>query len=127
VNYLAVLLQIKPWYFSPYPQELVSLPCIYICEFCLKFVKSRSCLERHLTKCALRHPPGNEIYRKGSVSFFEIDGRKNKVSAEEIKFRPFSLDLSKTGHASSSSILSYVKLDCGGKNNKYWSVFDPVL
>ena len=30
-------------------------------------------------KCKLRHPPGNEIYRKGSVSFFEIDGRKNKV------------------------------------------------
>ncbi len=34
--------------------ELVSLPCIYICEFCLKFVKSRVCLERHLTKCNLK-------------------------------------------------------------------------
>lgn len=32
------------------------------------------------TKCNLRHPPGNEIYRKGTISFFEIDGRKNKVS-----------------------------------------------
>lgn len=31
-------------------------------------------------KCLLRHPPGNEIYRKDGVSFFEIDGRKNKVS-----------------------------------------------
>ncbi|OPJ76048.1 hypothetical protein AV530_009476 [Patagioenas fasciata monilis] len=30
------------------------------------------------TKCDLRHPPGNEIYRKGTISFFEIDGRKNK-------------------------------------------------
>ena len=30
-------------------------------------------------KCDLRHPPGNEIYRKGTISFFEIDGRKNKV------------------------------------------------
>ena len=30
-------------------------------------------------KCLLYHPPGNEIYRKDSVSFFEIDGRKNKV------------------------------------------------
>lgn len=30
-------------------------------------------------KCKLRHPPGNEIYRKGTISFFEIDGRKNKV------------------------------------------------
>lgn len=76
--------RIKPWYFSPYPQELVSLPCIYICEFCLKYVKSRICLERHLTKCSWRHPPGNEIYRKDNISFFEIDGRKNKSYAQNL-------------------------------------------
>ena len=39
--------RIKPWYFSPYPQELVSQPVIYLCEFCLKYVKSQKCLERH--------------------------------------------------------------------------------
>ena len=71
-------------YFSPYPQELVSLPCIYLCEFCLKFVKSRVCLERHLTKCSWRHPPGNEIYRSDNISFFEIDGRKNKNYAQNL-------------------------------------------
>ena len=31
------------------------------------------------TKCQLFHPPGNEIYRRDTISFFEIDGRKNKV------------------------------------------------
>ncbi|GIX97944.1 histone acetyltransferase KAT5 [Caerostris darwini] len=55
---------IRPWYFSPYPQELVSLPCIYLCEFCLKYMKSRICLKRHmvyaqnlclLAKCFLDH------------------------------------------------------------------------
>lgn len=76
--------RIKPWYFSPYPQELVSLPCIFLCEYCLKCVKSRRCLCRHLTKCNLRHPPGNEIYRKGSISFFEIDGRKNKQYSQNL-------------------------------------------
>jgi histone acetyltransferase HTATIP len=76
--------RIKPWYFSPYPQEMTSLPCIYLCEFCLKFVKSRHSLQRHLSKCNLRHPPGNEIYRKGNVSFFEIDGRKNKPYAQNL-------------------------------------------
>ena len=35
-------------------------------------------------KCKLRHPPGNEIYRKGTISFFEIDGRKNKVRENSI-------------------------------------------
>ena len=39
--------RMKPWYFSPYPQELTSEPIIYICEFCLKYVKSKKCLERH--------------------------------------------------------------------------------
>ena len=52
--------RIKPWYFSPYPQELVTLPCIYLCEFCLKYVKSRTCLQRHLAKCSWRHPPGTK-------------------------------------------------------------------
>ncbi|XP_066141478.1 histone acetyltransferase Tip60 [Euwallacea fornicatus] len=76
--------RIKPWYFTPYPQEMVNLPCIYICEFCLKYRKSRKCLERHLSKCNLKHPPGNEIYRKDNISFFEIDGRKNKVYAQNL-------------------------------------------
>lgn len=30
-------------------------------------------------KCKARHPPGDEIYRDGKVSVFEVDGRKNKV------------------------------------------------
>ncbi|CAB3371095.1 Hypothetical predicted protein [Cloeon dipterum] len=76
--------RIRPWYFSPYPQELVNLPCIYICEFCLKYRKSRTCLNRHMKKCNLRHPPGNEIYRKSAISFFEIDGRKNKAYAQNL-------------------------------------------
>ncbi|KAK4886893.1 hypothetical protein RN001_003164 [Aquatica leii] len=76
--------RIKPWYFAPYPQEMVGLKCIYICEFCLKYRKSRKCLERHLAKCNLRHPPGNEIYRKGNITFFEIDGRKNKSYAQNL-------------------------------------------
>lgn len=48
--------RMKPWYFSPYPQELTKEPIIYICEFCLKYVKSKKCLERHRVglsvKCA---------------------------------------------------------------------------
>ncbi|XP_078671608.1 histone acetyltransferase KAT5-like isoform X2 [Branchiostoma floridae x Branchiostoma belcheri] len=76
--------RIKPWYFSPYPPELTTISIVYICEFCLKYVKSRKCLERHRTKCTLRHPPGNEIYRKSTISFFEIDGRKNKMYSQNL-------------------------------------------
>lgn len=76
--------RMQPWYFSPYPQELTTLPCIYLCEFCLQFAKSFTCLRRHMTKCLLKHPPGNEIYRSESLSFFEIDGRKNKTYAQNL-------------------------------------------
>jgi histone acetyltransferase SAS3 len=30
-------------------------------------------------KCPAKHPPGDEIYRDGKYSFFEVDGRKNPV------------------------------------------------
>lgn len=80
--------RIKPWYFSPYPSELVDEPCIFLCEFCLKYCKSRTCLKSHNRKCLFKYPPGNEVYRKKyssqTLSFFEIDGRKNKSYSQNL-------------------------------------------
>ncbi|ELT94538.1 hypothetical protein CAPTEDRAFT_225096 [Capitella teleta] len=109
--------RVKPWYFSPYPQEMAaSLSVIFICEFCLKYMKSRKCLERHLAKCPLNHPPGNEIYRKGNISFFEIDGRKNKAYAQNLcLFAKLFLD-HKTLYYDTDPFLFYVmcELDSSG-------------
>ena len=52
---------------------------LYMCEFCLKYIKSPFGATRHRMKCTLRHPPGDEIYRDGNISIFEVDGRLNKV------------------------------------------------
>ncbi|WOO85851.1 Histone acetyltransferase ESA1 [Vanrija pseudolonga] len=71
--------EVEAWYFSPYPQEYAHLPKLYICEFCLLFYPSPTQLSRHRTKCTLQHPPGNEIYRHGDISFFEIDGRRQRT------------------------------------------------
>ena len=30
-------------------------------------------------KCAMRQPPGKEIYRKGTISVYEVDGKEHKV------------------------------------------------
>jgi histone acetyltransferase SAS3 len=35
-------------------------------------------------KCPAKHPPGDEIYRDGSVSVFEVDGRKNPVYCQNL-------------------------------------------
>ncbi|GAB1603151.1 histone acetyltransferase KAT7-like, partial [Argonauta hians] len=60
------------------------LPKLYICEFCLKFMKSRSILQRHMDKCGLDHPPANEIYRKDDLSVFEVDGNVSKIYCQNL-------------------------------------------
>ena len=73
---------VSTWYFSPYPIDNLpgsgTLDTLFLCEFCLCHFIERATLHRHRRKCTLRHPPGNEIYRKGSLSFFELDGSKQK-------------------------------------------------
>jgi histone acetyltransferase HTATIP len=70
--------EIETWYFSPYPEEFTLCDAVYICEMCLEPYGSQRAFERHRLKCSLFHPPGNEIYRKDHISFFEIDGRKQR-------------------------------------------------
>lgn len=70
---------LEPWYFSPYPVEYTEEDVVYICEFCLSYFGSPRRFERHRKKCNLHHPPGNEIYRDENVSFFEIDGRRQRT------------------------------------------------
>ncbi|KAJ3049531.1 Histone acetyltransferase [Rhizophlyctis rosea] len=70
--------EVETWYFSPYPEEYCAYPSLYICEFCLEYMPTQRAFERHRQKCTLRHPPGNEIYRNDNLSFYEIDGRKQR-------------------------------------------------
>merc|ERR550517_1662395 len=75
---------ITTWYSSPYPQEYARLPKLFLCEFCLKYMKARSILDRHVSKCPWRHPPGVEIYRKDNLSVFEVDGNTNKIYCQNL-------------------------------------------
>ncbi|XP_029847715.3 histone acetyltransferase KAT6A [Ixodes scapularis] len=76
--------EIQTWYSSPYPQEYARLPKLFLCEFCLKYMKSRSILSRHMHKCTWVHPPATEIYRKGEVSVFEVDGNVSKIYCQNL-------------------------------------------
>ena len=76
--------EMETWYFSPFPKEFEGCSKLYACEFCLTFLKRKEQLQRHLRKCQLRHPPGDEIYRNGNVSMFEVDGRKEKVYCQNL-------------------------------------------
>uniref|UniRef100_A0A8D8H269 histone acetyltransferase n=1 Tax=Culex pipiens TaxID=7175 RepID=A0A8D8H269_CULPI len=76
--------EIQTWYSSPFPQEYARLPKLFLCEFCLKYTKSKAVLQRHQDKCTWRHPPGTEIYRCNDISIFEVDGNANKIYCQNL-------------------------------------------
>ncbi|GAA5879000.1 hypothetical protein JCM8547_000172 [Rhodosporidiobolus lusitaniae] len=79
-------LEIKTWYQAPFPDEFtrVAEGKLWVCEGCLKYCRSGFEAGRHRLKCKMRHPPGDEIYRDGKVSVFEVDGRKNKIYCQNL-------------------------------------------
>ncbi|OVA13669.1 MOZ/SAS-like protein [Macleaya cordata] len=91
--------KIETWYFSPCPAEYNDCRELFFCEFCLTFFKHKSQLQRHKKKCDSRQPPGNEIYRDGTLSIYEasfhallhtpnmlkqVDPKKNWVYSENL-------------------------------------------
>uniref|UniRef100_A0A8C6VWK5 histone acetyltransferase n=1 Tax=Nothobranchius furzeri TaxID=105023 RepID=A0A8C6VWK5_NOTFU len=76
--------EIQTWYSSPYPPEYSRLHKLYLCEFCLKYMRSRNILLRHTKKCGWFHPPANEIYRKDNLSVFEVDGNVSKLFCQNL-------------------------------------------
>lgn len=39
--------EIETWYSSPYPEEYARLDTLFLCEFCLKYMKSEMTERRH--------------------------------------------------------------------------------
>lgn len=39
--------EIDTWYFSPYPDEYGKVKTLYVCEYCLKYMKYESTYRRH--------------------------------------------------------------------------------
>ncbi|KAH9492734.1 K(lysine) acetyltransferase [Bulinus truncatus] len=76
--------EIDAWYFSPYPEEYGKQPKLWICEFCLKYMKLEKSFRYHQSQCTWRHPPGKEIYRKGTISVFEVDGKDWKIYCQNL-------------------------------------------
>lgn len=67
---------IDSFYAAPYPEEFSHETRLFVCEYCLKYLPSQFVAQRHKLKCPARHPPGDQIYVDGSVSVWEVDGRK---------------------------------------------------
>ena len=67
--------EIETLFPSPFPQQINSNVMIYMCQSCFKYTSSRYQHVRHISKCR-QLPPGDEIYKDGDLSVFEVDGRE---------------------------------------------------
>jgi histone acetyltransferase MYST1 len=82
--------QMETWYFSPLPKELLSergfLEVLYVCEFTFNMFARKSELRRFQSRLPTqrRHPPGNEIYRNGNLSMFEVDGFEERIYCQNL-------------------------------------------
>uniref|UniRef100_A0A182JW27 Histone acetyltransferase n=1 Tax=Anopheles christyi TaxID=43041 RepID=A0A182JW27_9DIPT len=76
--------EIDTWYFSPYPEEYGKVGTMYVCEYCLRYMRLAKTLKEHKAVCTRRQPPGNEIYRKGTLSIFEIDGKDHRFYCQTL-------------------------------------------
>lgn len=76
--------EIDTWYYSPYPEEYAKQKKLYICEYCIKYMKYDATYRHHVDKCKARQPPGKEIYRCGPLSVYEVDGKDFKIYCQNI-------------------------------------------
>ena len=76
----------ETWYYSPYPIGFQDVSTLFICEFCLEFYVTAEEYGRHRKGCELTHPPGDEVYRSGKNSMFEIDGHNNPTYCENLSY-----------------------------------------
>ncbi|KAF6728455.1 Histone acetyltransferase KAT8 [Oryzias melastigma] len=76
--------EIDAWYFSPFPEDYGKQPKLWICEYCLKYMKYEKSFRYHLSHCQWRQPPGKEIYRRSNISVYEVDGRDHKIYCQNL-------------------------------------------
>jgi histone acetyltransferase MYST1 len=75
---------VEAWYYSPFPPPYHQVETMFICEFCLKYMRKPRYFLRHRAECPHRSPPGDEIYREGRLSVFELDGKDHRVYCQNL-------------------------------------------
>ena len=75
---------VAAWYYSPFPAEYSDVETLYVCEFCLSYMKKRKTLKKHRAECTCRQPPGKEIYRHEDISVYELDGKEHRAYCQKL-------------------------------------------
>ena len=75
---------VAAWYYSPFPAEYSDVETLYVCEFCLSYMKMRKTFKKHKVECTCRQPPGKEIYRHEDISVYELDGKEHRAYCQKL-------------------------------------------
>lgn len=67
------------WYYSPFPPPYTHLSEIFICPFCMRYMRKEKTYKVHIQSCDMKRPPGLRIYDDGLFAIYEVDGRLNKL------------------------------------------------
>ncbi|KAF9105849.1 K(lysine) acetyltransferase [Mortierella sp. GBA35] len=76
---------IATWYYSPYPDEYQDCQRLFICEYCLKYIRQVDSFINHTkTTCKRKKPPGTVVYSKGINKIYKVDGKSNKLYCQNL-------------------------------------------
>ncbi|KAJ1915207.1 K(lysine) acetyltransferase [Mycoemilia scoparia] len=75
---------ISTWYHSPYPEEYRECEDLYICECCLKYMKSSKTLAVHSKTCEMDVTMEHLVYEDDACAVYVLDAKdhKEKVSMD---------------------------------------------
>ncbi|KAG0196782.1 K(lysine) acetyltransferase [Mortierella sp. GBA30] len=75
---------IATWYYSPFPEEYEECPRLFICEYCLKYIRQVESFITHNSSCKRKKPPGMVVYSKGANKIYKVDGGINKLYCQNL-------------------------------------------
>ena len=76
--------EVEAWYYSPFPDAYSNLRTLYVCEYCLSYMKKLKTYRAHKRDCPCRKPPGREIYREGDIAAYELDGKDHRAYCQKL-------------------------------------------
>ncbi|KAF9985506.1 K(lysine) acetyltransferase, partial [Modicella reniformis] len=75
---------IATWYYSPFPEEYQDCQRLFICEYCLKYIRQVESFMSHTKTCKRKRPPGTVVYSKGVNKIYRVDGKTHKLYCQNL-------------------------------------------
>ena len=83
--------EMDAWYYSPYPEITGQCDMLYVCPYCMKYMRKPKTMQKHQKECTITHPPGKKIYEhenandeQTTICFWEIDGKEAKTYCQNL-------------------------------------------